>query len=295
MDFCLEENSTSYLHENSSVLKSVVLDGEVLYATDDYEYEVSDLPIVSSNTTRDLVITYLDSNDNEYEYTTTLTQYGLKYYTQYSYESTQTTITINITPASDKTASPSSSFLEVDSVSIEMVDNTATYIVTNLLPSHTYSYDFYAYYENERYLVKTLSISTKSISWELENQECTPTTFSSDIEHDYGDAIIDSIYVNVDGSANVCLYPDEWHFYLSGLMPETSYTVKACAHYKGSNVSRVASSTFTTPSIEITTNQPDVTSSTTANISATTNIDDLETNVGFEWRKMDAPDEVASK
>ena len=104
MDFCLEENSTSYLHENSSVLKSVVLDGEVLYATDDYEYEVSDLPIVSSNTTRDLVITYLDSNDNEYEYTATLTQYGLKYYAKSSYERTQTTITINITPPSDKTA-----------------------------------------------------------------------------------------------------------------------------------------------------------------------------------------------
>ena len=46
---------------------------------------------------------------------------------------------------------------------------------------------------------------------------------------------------------------------------------------------------FTTPALELTTLQPRCVSSSCAIVAATTNISEEETNVGFQWKKYDAP------
>ena len=91
------------------------------------------------------------------------------------------------------------------------------------------------------------------------------------------------------------------HLSINGMEPGTSYSIgmQPYKYYKSdkfwSSVGKSFVARFTTDDIILTTEQPKVLSSTSAYISATTSLPDTETSVGFEWRKMDAPDEVASK
>ena len=117
-----------------------------------------------------------------------------------------------------------------------------------------------------------------------------------------GDIIttLDSLRVKVNGDVSgawtATLNEESLHLSISGLEPVTLYSIYAYA-YKGSGKYYYYNNiySFTTTAVELTTEQPKVLSSTSAYISATTNLPDEETSVGFEWRKIDSPDEVASK
>lgn len=83
---------------------------------------------------------------------------------------------------------------------------------------------------------------------------------------------------------------------ICGLEPNTTYKNKyryTVYIKEGNPVSETVS--FTTKALEIKTLTPKVTNKGEAIVCATTNIADEETNVGFEWRKVDAPDVVPSK
>lgn len=78
---------------------------------------------------------------------------------------------------------------------------------------------------------------------------------------------------------------------LTGLTPNTNYTVTYYVKTKeGSN--ETVSRTFTTPALELTTLQPRCVSSSCAVVAAETNIGEEETNVGFQWKKYDAPESL---
>jgi len=81
---------------------------------------------------------------------------------------------------------------------------------------------------------------------------------------------------------------------LTGLEPETNYSI-SYEVYTEEGSHETATFDFTTPSLSLNTLTPKVTNKGDAIVCATTNIADEETNVGFEWRKTDAPDVVASK
>ena len=53
--------------------------------------------------------------------------------------------------------------------------------------------------------------------------------------------------------------------------------------------------TFTQPKLVLTTLQPKGVSSTCSIVAATTNISEVETNVGFQWKKYDAPATISPK
>lgn len=84
---------------------------------------------------------------------------------------------------------------------------------------------------------------------------------------------------------------------LTGLDPSETYDGRFYP-YKvnvGKKGSVTITESFTTKPLELTTLPPKVVNLGEAVVCATTNIDDCETNVGFEWRKEGAPDVVPSK
>ena len=80
---------------------------------------------------------------------------------------------------------------------------------------------------------------------------------------------------------------------LTGLKPNVKYeaTMKIVNAY---NDEYITSSKFYTSSLTLTTAQPKVISAGNVLVSAETNIDPAETNVGFEWRRTDWTDDFAS-
>lgn len=77
---------------------------------------------------------------------------------------------------------------------------------------------------------------------------------------------------------------------LKGLRPNQEYEVEY--YLTNSRFSEVVRKKFTTEELQLTTLQPRCVSSTCAVVAAETNISDDETNVGFQWKKYDAPESL---
>lgn len=88
-------------------------------------------------------------------------------------------------------------------------------------------------------------------------------------------------------------YPNHTEQNLTGLDPKTNYTNEFYVNTKeGGKVSK--NLTFTTQALSLTTQQPKVISVGNVIVAAESNLDDEETNVGFEWRRTDWTDDFAS-
>ena len=103
-----------------------------------------------------------------------------------------------------------------------------------------------------------------------------------------GDAVVTKTVIKCNGkeiegdNLSVC-----------GLTPNKSYTVDYIITVQG-NKTYEDSKTFKTSELTMTTEQPKVVSVGNVIVSAKANVDDAETNVGFEWRRTDWTDEFKS-
>lgn len=80
---------------------------------------------------------------------------------------------------------------------------------------------------------------------------------------------------------------------LTGLDPNTQYSrTYYVTTEEGGTISKTVN--FKTKNLELTTLQPKGVNTTSSVVSAKTNIDEEETNVGFQWRKYDAPSSLKS-
>ena len=89
----------------------------------------------------------------------------------------------------------------------------------------------------------------------------------------------------------------ELPYYVKGLAPNTDRKMSLTIKYKdaeGKENTFTTSKTVKTQGLTLTTNQPKVISSGNVIVGATTNIDEEEKNVGFEWRRTDWTAEIAS-
>lgn len=103
------------------------------------------------------------------------------------------------------------------------------------------------------------------------------------------------IYLNEDERE---LTTENKTYLFKGLHPNSSYEIKVslyCKHNRKEERIGGKSISFKTSELELTTEAPRVVTNTSALVSAKTNIGEEEENVGFEWRKTDAPDVVVSK
>lgn len=83
--------------------------------------------------------------------------------------------------------------------------------------------------------------------------------------------------------------------FIGGLKPNSRNYLKFYSQLKGSSEWKEGEEIYvTTSKLQLTTLTPKVVSAGNVVVAASTNISDLETNVGFEWRKYNAPPELPS-
>lgn len=212
------------------------------------------------------------------------------------YEETQSTLDFTITPG-DKTAHAQKVEYQDNVINEE---NGRYHLKISNLPSNYILNPTIRIYWNEStkyndYTLKYIDrggfyhdIRTKSISPQI-SKIVTPTIIKANGSYNEGDAII---YKTELGFAGKFVSGNN---YISDILaPNTTYNMEYRV-YTGENYYEKASLQVTTPALELTTTkEAKSVSNTTAIISATTNLDEMDTRAGFEWRRYDAPDLVPS-
>jgi len=142
-------------------------------------------------------------------------------------------------------------------------------------------------------LLSSCSFQTKDISTSLIISDSSPTKMAGSFSLTKGDAIESITEQNITyKGTKISIKENEKNFSVYGLEPSTSYTFQ-CIIKLSDGRSKSSSRTATTPSLELTTLQPKVVNSTCAIAAATTNISEEEKNVGFQWKKYDAPETLS--
>lgn len=145
---------------------------------------------------------------------------------------------------------------------------------------------------------KTISLSksfkTEPLSLKIDVKDINASSFSAYGSYQHGDANV--------SAESIKLYKTEvkgGNDRVTGLNPNTSYTVTykvKVAYGKDGEKTYVYSTTKTvsTSPLTLTTSQPKVVSTGNVIVAAVSNLDDAETNVGFEWRRTDWTDDFQS-
>ena len=168
--------------------------------------------------------------------------------------------------------------------------------ITGLVPHTSYSVDGYVKYSdgNEVY-IGFKSVSTMGVNPIIETKAYSPTIVRYTARYTPGEAHVSKVIVNGETIAPslITCDGDKYMFsvYKAGLYPKTYYKGRITVETEEGSSETVESS-VTTPELELTTLQPKCVSSSCAIVAAATNIAEEEPNVGFQWKKYDAPESL---
>ncbi len=197
--------------------------------------------------------------------------------------STQSTIKGTVSVNSDETWQPDEVGATLDSREAKGTN----FVFKDLAPYRNYTIYPYARKGENKYLGSSRYISTLSVQPALSTIRITPTTLEIRGSYSEGDAkVVASEFPGYDSNGKTLL--------LTGLDPKTTYSVTYTVQYSTGGKESV-SKNFTTTGLELESLEPKVINLGEAIVCAKTNMADEETNAGFEWRKVDAPDVVPSK
>lgn len=158
--------------------------------------------------------------------------------------------------------------------------------INNLKPGSTYEMNIQLIYDENHIVTKVENFKTISIHNSIKCTSTGPTSIHLQGYYDLGDAKIEDAYF--EGNEK-----KEKDIIITGLKPDEKYTFKFVV--KASGAIEYASIDIITSKLILETQQPINVNSNSSIVSAKTNIDNAEKNVGFEWRKIDSPDIIASK
>lgn len=171
-------------------------------------------------------------------------------------------------------------------------ENTGFYGTVNissLVPAKTYSFlPYIKYKDGKKYYGSSRQFTTKGISPTIINGKADATSFRCDGSYTEGTATFKDGKFTFNGNEY-----DGNSLLLTGLDPNTLYTVTYTATTEEGSEETCSAYTFKTTNLSLVTEKPCCVSSTCAIVAATTNISDDETNVGFQWKKYDAPASLA--
>lgn len=165
------------------------------------------------------------------------------------------------------------------------------YLIKGLRPDYQQTICLSASSANNSYNTST-SATTSPISPTVISKNVTASSITIAGNHIEGDAKIVSKSLIINGE-ETC----DAERRLYGLEPNRSYTFKCIVVVEddnGSTYSYEGSSSIRTASLILTTQQPKVISVGNVVVAANSNLDDGETNVGFEWRRTDWTDDFVS-
>ncbi len=152
--------------------------------------------------------------------------------------------------------------------------------------------------DGRRYSYTGPTYKTKDIIFSADFQRVTPTAIELEWSYDAGDAADyvtdvsfeapDTTYRKIDGNR---------FYYCCTSLPgnsrvEVEYSLFISLNWNGRRYQKTE--TFTLPALELNTVAAKATSNDCAIICAETNMSEIETSCGFEWRRYDAPDLVPS-
>lgn len=160
--------------------------------------------------------------------------------------------------------------------------------IPNLVPNEKYYLRPYIIYEDDIkvYGDKTSTYNTKGVSPKIKNSILSPTVYKAYGTYDLGTATFKKDILYFDGKEM-----DGNTIYMTGLEPDTRYTLKYVV-ITNEGSSETYESSITTPKLKLTTLQPKGVSDKCSIVAASTNINEDETSVGFQWKKYDAPESL---
>ena len=138
------------------------------------------------------------------------------------------------------------------------------------------------------YITNPYSFQTKGLNMKAERTGGTASSMTVKASYEHGDAPVTAQTLSLGG---VTVEDDE--IYLNGLKPSASYTVTYIVWINNEYAIR-ENFNFRTNALQFTASQPKVISAGNVIIAAQSNLDDGETNVGFEWRRTDWTNEFQS-
>ena len=157
-------------------------------------------------------------------------------------------------------------------------------LIKDLVPGRTYYYTYYVVTPSGKKFSTTNSFQTLPITLNVSANTGPSSALLSGSSN-----IIDATVTDYGFEG----YPEQNPIKITGLDPNKSYSQTFYIITKeGGRVSK--SVTYTTKSLTLTTSQPKVISAGNVIVAAESNLDDEETNVGFEWRRIDWTDDFAS-
>lgn len=161
--------------------------------------------------------------------------------------------------------------------------------ISGLVPAKAYSFlPYIKYKDGKKHYGSSKQFTTKGISPAITNGTADATTFRCDGSYAEGTATFKDGKFTFNGKAY-----DGSSLLLTGLDPNTSYTVTYTATTEEGSEETCSAYTFKTTNLSLVTEKPRCVSSTCAIVAATTNISGDETNAGFQWKKYDAPASLA--
>lgn len=198
---------------------------------------------------------------------------------------TQTSLTLDVTASKgDKYCTLGRTGVMINDTYYDEKDYSIK--VSGLIPNNSYYIHPYASYNGKIIFGEYSRYWTLGVSPTISGTQNGPTTIKCHGKRKLGDATLKEEYFEYGG-----------HKYegspviINGLKPnstcEISYTV-----ITNEGSTETVSKKFTTPALELTTLQPKGVSEKCSIVAATTNISEDETNVGFQWKKYDAPESL---
>ena len=232
---------------------------------------------------------YMKSGDNTIDvYKGDGVEPAYSYIQSYDNERTQTTLTINSLSATmDESCLTRKLVCSVPGK--EVVFNDEPIKFTDLAPRTKCTVKVIYNEGTDFEAVDSKEIYTLDIKVNAESPSAGPTTLASLGSYDLGDATLDK----VEWIVNDKVVSTENSLRLTGLVPEKEYPVSfnvTTATSSGVRYTKTYEMKATTDALVLNLGQPQSVAEGKTRVTAETNIADFETNVGFEWKKYDAPE-----
>ena len=164
-------------------------------------------------------------------------------------------------------------------------------VIKELIPNHYYNIQTCAICDDGVECLGQIGLTTLGVSPKVTDIKAYPTSIKCNVEYTEGDALVSSTKFYFNG---IELEGKTSNYCMTGLTPGTSYTINYIVNTTEGSTENYRTS-IQTKSITFTNQSPKVIAEGTVIVAAKTNIADEESNVGFEWRKTDAPSTVESK
>lgn len=223
-----------------------------------------------------------------------LVSYGLKPITYGHYTETHTQTKANIAVRIDDDGTLNVLDAECEGVKYKKIEKRKNDMIIyfemkDLIPNHYYNFTPQIKLHPQYTIQKLFSVRTEGLNPRLLVLEETPTTVKITGTYTLGDATLASKRLTLDGTD---VQGDT--ILVTGLAVGETPRVSFCVNSVEGSSEYANSVNMKHPAIELVTQQPKCVSPNCAIVSATTNISDIETNVGFQWRKYDAPESLTS-